>query len=247
MAEKMPSSVKLGSRPIRSRMRWYSSGFSPCALMSSGVMATVVWAVMGCSRLLTTERARRAALAQTRAGSYRTAKKNAAFVTVIYSSAVAVVAGIGIVDQPPQDREARADVVAALRRREADANAVVEMLGPPGLVLVLVVDQHALARGGLLEVPGQPGIWQFHPEEGCALVRFEIESVEGLPSNRFARLDLRPRRLADRVGGARQHHARRQFRQHEGQAAGDHLVGDLDARSEIGRTGDPSGAHARRD
>ena len=36
MAEKMPSSVKLGSRPIRSRMRWYSSGFSPCAAMSSG-------------------------------------------------------------------------------------------------------------------------------------------------------------------------------------------------------------------
>jgi hypothetical protein len=29
MAEKMPSSVKVGSRPIRSRMRWYSSGLSP--------------------------------------------------------------------------------------------------------------------------------------------------------------------------------------------------------------------------
>ena len=34
MAEKMPSSVKLGSRPISSRMRWYSSGFRPCAATS---------------------------------------------------------------------------------------------------------------------------------------------------------------------------------------------------------------------
>ncbi len=42
IAEKMPSSVKLGSRPIRSRMRWYSSGFSPCAAMSSGVIGTGV-------------------------------------------------------------------------------------------------------------------------------------------------------------------------------------------------------------
>ena len=38
IAEKMPSSVKVGSRPIRSRMRWYSSGFRPCAATSSGVM-----------------------------------------------------------------------------------------------------------------------------------------------------------------------------------------------------------------
>jgi hypothetical protein len=29
MAEKMPSSVKLGSRPMISRMRWYSSGLEP--------------------------------------------------------------------------------------------------------------------------------------------------------------------------------------------------------------------------
>ena len=29
---------KVGSRPIRSRMRWYSSGLSPCSATSSGVM-----------------------------------------------------------------------------------------------------------------------------------------------------------------------------------------------------------------
>src|SRR5436305_1836239 len=39
MAEKMPSSVKLGVRPISARMRSYSSGFSPCAATSSGVIA----------------------------------------------------------------------------------------------------------------------------------------------------------------------------------------------------------------
>ena len=39
IAEKMPSSVSVGSRPIRSRMRWYSSGFSPCAATRSGVIA----------------------------------------------------------------------------------------------------------------------------------------------------------------------------------------------------------------
>ena len=38
IAEKMPSSVKLGVRPISSRMRWYSSGLSPCSATSSGVM-----------------------------------------------------------------------------------------------------------------------------------------------------------------------------------------------------------------
>ena len=38
IAEKMPSSVKLGSRPIRSRMRWYSSGLRPCSATSAGVM-----------------------------------------------------------------------------------------------------------------------------------------------------------------------------------------------------------------
>ena len=38
IAEKMPSSVKLGSRPIRSRMRWYSSGLRPCSAISAGVM-----------------------------------------------------------------------------------------------------------------------------------------------------------------------------------------------------------------
>src|SRR5690606_25631721 len=38
IAEKMPSSVKLGSRPISARMRSYSSGLRPCAAISSGVM-----------------------------------------------------------------------------------------------------------------------------------------------------------------------------------------------------------------
>src|SRR5690606_39417384 len=42
MAEKMPSSVKVGSRPTSSRMRWYSSGFSPCAATSSGVIGTLL-------------------------------------------------------------------------------------------------------------------------------------------------------------------------------------------------------------
>lgn len=37
MAEKMPSSVKLGVRPMRERMRAYSSGFRPCAAARSGV------------------------------------------------------------------------------------------------------------------------------------------------------------------------------------------------------------------
>ena len=45
IAEKMPSSVSVGSRPIRSRMRWYSSGFSPCAATSSGVIATGLLAI----------------------------------------------------------------------------------------------------------------------------------------------------------------------------------------------------------
>ena len=39
IAEKMPSSVSVGSRPMRSRMRWYSSGFSPCSATSAGVIA----------------------------------------------------------------------------------------------------------------------------------------------------------------------------------------------------------------
>ncbi len=37
IAEKIPSSVSVGVRPIRSRMRWYSSGFSPCAATSASV------------------------------------------------------------------------------------------------------------------------------------------------------------------------------------------------------------------
>src|SRR5690606_9925124 len=42
IAEKMPSSVKVGSRPIRSRMRWYSSGLRPWDATRSGVMGTVL-------------------------------------------------------------------------------------------------------------------------------------------------------------------------------------------------------------
>src|SRR6476661_3200219 len=38
IAEKIPSSVKLGTRPISLRMRSYSSGFSPWLATSSGVM-----------------------------------------------------------------------------------------------------------------------------------------------------------------------------------------------------------------
>src|SRR5580658_6761401 len=39
MAEKMPSSVKVGVRPINLTMRAYSSGLRPCSAISSGVMA----------------------------------------------------------------------------------------------------------------------------------------------------------------------------------------------------------------
>src|SRR5436305_3529863 len=38
IAEKMPSSVIVGSRPISCRMRSYSSGLRPCSATSSGVM-----------------------------------------------------------------------------------------------------------------------------------------------------------------------------------------------------------------
>src|SRR5712672_4189227 len=38
IAEKIPSSVKLGTRPISFKMRAYSSGFSPWLAMSSGVI-----------------------------------------------------------------------------------------------------------------------------------------------------------------------------------------------------------------
>src|SRR5215475_14607849 len=38
IAEKIPSSVKLGTRPISFRMRSYSSGLSPWAATSSGVI-----------------------------------------------------------------------------------------------------------------------------------------------------------------------------------------------------------------
>ena len=48
IAEKMPSSVKVGSRPISLRMRWYSSGFRPCSAISSGVMAGSGGVVAAC-------------------------------------------------------------------------------------------------------------------------------------------------------------------------------------------------------
>ena len=38
IAEKMPSSVNVGVRPISLTRRSYSSGFSPCWAISSGVM-----------------------------------------------------------------------------------------------------------------------------------------------------------------------------------------------------------------
>src|SRR3977135_3897023 len=38
IAEKIPSSVKLGTRPISFRMRSYSSGLRPCDATSSGVI-----------------------------------------------------------------------------------------------------------------------------------------------------------------------------------------------------------------
>src|SRR3954451_23007563 len=38
IAEKIPSSVKLGTRPISFRIRSYSSGLRPCDATSSGVI-----------------------------------------------------------------------------------------------------------------------------------------------------------------------------------------------------------------
>src|SRR5690349_8987786 len=38
IAETIPSSVKLGSRPISLQKRSYSSGFNPCSATSSGVI-----------------------------------------------------------------------------------------------------------------------------------------------------------------------------------------------------------------
>src|ERR1700754_2551060 len=43
IAEKMPSSVKLGTRPISFKMRSYSSGLRPCEATSSGV----IWGWLG--------------------------------------------------------------------------------------------------------------------------------------------------------------------------------------------------------
>src|SRR5262245_2941541 len=39
MTEKMPSSVRFGSRPMMERMSWYSSAVRPCSAMMFGVMA----------------------------------------------------------------------------------------------------------------------------------------------------------------------------------------------------------------
>src|SRR5437868_12238438 len=52
MAEKMPSSVKVGSRPISFRMRSYSSGLRPWEATSSGVIFGSVMGSLGFVRLL---------------------------------------------------------------------------------------------------------------------------------------------------------------------------------------------------
>src|SRR5260370_28266682 len=51
IAEKMPSSVKVGVRPISLRMRSYSSGLSPCAATSAGVIFGCSPALPACTRL----------------------------------------------------------------------------------------------------------------------------------------------------------------------------------------------------
>src|ERR1039457_6994923 len=43
IAEKMPSSVSVGSRPIRSSTPVYSSGLRPCSATNSGVMGVWFW------------------------------------------------------------------------------------------------------------------------------------------------------------------------------------------------------------
>src|SRR5260370_18181714 len=50
IAEKMPSSVKVGVRPISLRMRAYSSGLRPWAATSAGVMVGV-FAALGLAAL----------------------------------------------------------------------------------------------------------------------------------------------------------------------------------------------------
>ncbi len=50
IAETMPSSVSVGSRPISATKRAYSSGARPCSATRSGVMAIVFAAVMVSSR-----------------------------------------------------------------------------------------------------------------------------------------------------------------------------------------------------
>src|SRR5689334_21886366 len=48
IVEKIPSSVKLGARPMSLRMRSYSSGFSPCAAINSGVTVGSLEIISGC-------------------------------------------------------------------------------------------------------------------------------------------------------------------------------------------------------
>jgi len=51
--EKIPSSVKLGVRPMRARIRAYSSGFRPCAAASSGVISgSMAFTIASSLRLL---------------------------------------------------------------------------------------------------------------------------------------------------------------------------------------------------
>src|SRR5262249_17848343 len=48
IAEKMPSSVKVGVRPISWRMRSYSSGLRPCAAISAGLILVILLVILGC-------------------------------------------------------------------------------------------------------------------------------------------------------------------------------------------------------
>src|ERR1700741_1123133 len=61
IAEKMPSSVSVGARPISLRMRSYSSGLRPCSATSSGVTLGslgIITNPMGVSHLLAQVEAR---------------------------------------------------------------------------------------------------------------------------------------------------------------------------------------------
>ena len=57
ITENTPSSVRLGARPSTARMRWYSSGESPCWATISGVISVIgASGVVGRSVLYQTRR-----------------------------------------------------------------------------------------------------------------------------------------------------------------------------------------------